>query len=158
MTAPAEQRIDAAKSRVDRFWAKVNKSGPNGCWIWTAARSDTGYGSFRINRKTYNAHRLAYEELVGAIPDGLQIDHLCRVRACVNPDHLEAVTRQENTRRALTIGYPGAPSTTCKRGHDWTVTPPIIAHRSNGKTSRNCRVCARIRDRARAGQKRRVAA
>src|SRR4051812_32042472 len=87
----------------DRFWAKVNRDGPvpefnpslGPCWLWTAATRN-GYG--KIGRKvegafhTYDAHRVSYESLRGCIPTGMQLDHLCRVNGCVNPDHLEPVT------------------------------------------------------------------
>lgn len=81
-------------SSIDRFWSKVNKT--DSCWIWTATLYDSGYGRFRYNNKWNKAHRIAYNFLVGEIPEGLELDHLCRVRCCVNPDHLEPVTHREN--------------------------------------------------------------
>lgn len=86
------------KSVSERFWAKVNRSAD--CWLWTAATNDCGYGQLRVGERIVYAHRLAYEMLIGPIPPGLTIDHLCRVRKCVNPTHLEPVTTQENTRRS----------------------------------------------------------
>lgn len=85
-----------------RFWAKVAKS-TRGCWVWTGARDTVGYGTFRKVKGPggmVKAHRYSYELSNGAIPAGLEIDHLCRTRACVRPDHLEAVTHIENMRRA----------------------------------------------------------
>ena len=79
-----------------RFWAKVDRSGS--CWLWLAATSH-GYGTFQSNGKLVRAHRYAYELLVGPIPGGLVIDHLCRTTACVNPEHLEPVTQRENLLR-----------------------------------------------------------
>lgn len=82
----------------DRFWPRVQKT--DTCWIWTGS-SATGYGVFKGNNKRQGpAHRFAYELLVGPIPEGLQLDHLCRVTLCVNPQHLEPVTPGENCRRA----------------------------------------------------------
>lgn len=88
--------------RTARFMAKVDLAGHGGCWLWTAAVDPTtGYGKFHIgpDQRTCGAHRFAYELLVGPIPDGLVLDHLCRVRHCVNPQHLEPVTVGENLRR-----------------------------------------------------------
>lgn len=95
-------------SRTANFWAKVDKHGPvpahrpdlGPCWVWTAARHGKGYGMFSVDRKRkVRAHRFAYEMMVGPIPEGLDLDHLCRNRACVNPEHLEPVTRSVNLKR-----------------------------------------------------------
>ena len=81
-----------------RFMAKVAKS--DGCWMWTGAVATSGYGRIGEGARTLQAHRVAYQLLVGPIPEGLHIDHLCRVRLCVRPDHLEPVTQAENNIRA----------------------------------------------------------
>lgn len=83
-----------------RFWARVNKT--DACWLWTGkcSGSNANYGSFKVGGKSTYVHRYAYEIMVGPIPAGLTIDHLCRVTKCVNPSHLEPVTIQENLRRA----------------------------------------------------------
>lgn len=87
-----------------RFWSKVDKRGADDCWLWTGALT-TGYGRFHVavGVPLVLAHRFAYEALVGRIPRGLDLDHLCRVRACVNPAHLEPVTRRNNLMRGNTI-------------------------------------------------------
>lgn len=97
----AEARKNNGRT-AERFWSKVDTSGI--CWEWTAARSD-GYGQFKSGPgEPAGAHRWAYQYLVGPIPVGVQLDHLCRNRACVNPDHLEPVSQRENILR----GYGGA--------------------------------------------------
>ena len=78
----------------ERFWAKVDKT--DGCWLWTASIHTTGYGQFRIQGRTVVAHREAYRMLVGPIPEGLDLDHKCRNRACVNPAHLRPATHKQN--------------------------------------------------------------
>jgi hypothetical protein len=91
-------------SQEERFWPKVDKT--ETCWLWVGAIGTGGYGNFYISSvgrriRSVRAHRWAYEHLVGSIPDGLDLDHLCRNRACVNPAHLEPVTRRVNLRRGI---------------------------------------------------------
>jgi hypothetical protein len=82
----------------ERFWAKVDRRGDDECWPWLGAVNPNGYGAFQWDGGQY-AHRFAYELQIGPIPEGLTLDHLCRVRHCVNGAHLEPVTGQENTLR-----------------------------------------------------------
>ena len=96
----------------DRFWEKVDVGGV--CWEWTAAKTRQGYGNFWTGARYIGAHRWAYESLVGSIPKGLILDHLCRNRACVNPDHVEPVTYGENYRR----GLRGMRRYYCPAGHE----------------------------------------
>ncbi len=88
------------EQREERFWAKVEPEPMTGCWLWTANAGRYGHGVFHDGRRSVKAYRWAYEHLVGPIPDGLTIDHLCRTPACVNPAHLEPVTMSENIRRS----------------------------------------------------------
>lgn len=99
----------------DRFWPKVDASGD--CWLWTASRFPDGYGSFSVNGRARGAHRVAYELLVGPIPSGLTLDHLCRNPSCVNPTHLEPVTDRENVRRGHGPTAVNARKTHCIHGH-----------------------------------------
>ena len=104
---------------LDRFWAKVQQT--ESCWLWTAARDHRGYGEFRVElppARPAKAHRFAYETLIGPIPDGLELDHLCRVRNCVNPEHLEPVTGRVNTLRGESPAAQNARKTHCVRGHE----------------------------------------
>lgn len=119
-----------------RFWAKVQPDA-SGCWLWTAALNSRGYPCFGIRGRSHLAHRVAYQALVGTIPAGLEMDHLCRVPRCVNPAHLEAVTREENVRREMVAILP----THCPRGHAYTAENTYVKHRSNGQINRTCRTC-----------------
>ena len=122
-----------------RFWAKVAQNGE--CWQWTAAVLSSGYGYFGVgDGKSILAHRFAYQHLVGPIPDGLVIDHLCRNRACVNPYHLEPVPQKINVERGDCNGR--TPQPTCYRGHEFT--PDNTEIRKGG--GRRCVTCRRARE------------
>lgn len=154
------------------FWEKVDKIGPvptakpelGPCWIWLTNINPNGYGQFTISKKTRFTHILAYEWIVGKVPFGLELDHLCRNRACCNPSHLEPVTRSENIRRGL---LPGMVSkwlpkmvaksaevrlsrTVCRNGHAFTGEVDSKGHRI-------CKQCIRSNQRRHAAKKREAA-
>lgn len=121
---------------MERFWIKVNKT--DDCWIWLAGVDEKGYGQFRFNGKTSKAHRVSYILTFGNIQDDLVIDHLCRNRKCVNPNHMDLVTQAENVRRGL-AGKNNLQSmkTHCLRGHEFS------GIRKDG--ARICHKCSVIR-------------
>lgn len=132
-----------------RFESKVVRT--DTCWLWTGATNSRGYGCWGVNGVSQLAHRVAYAVLVGPIPAGLTIDHLCRVKTCVNPDHLEAVTLRENIIRA----HVAAGQTHCINGHEYTPGNTYMKPRDQGATSRICRkcnyeACKRLRAKAKA--------
>jgi hypothetical protein len=124
-----------------RLWRRVIGDEPTACWEWTGGTSSAGYGLIQAGATAPGGgpmpslvHRLVWELLIGPIPVGLTIDHLCRNRRCVNPGHMEVVTRAENGRR-------GATKTNCARGHDLSLT--------RGGSKGECQSCVRIRNAAR---------
>ena len=120
----------------------INKMayGEDGCWVWTASLNTKGYGNYWTDGTCVGAHRYAYETIVGPVPEGLQLDHLCRNRNCVNPEHLEPVTCRENLLRGETIAASHAQRSHCKHGHELDDYNTYV-YPKTGK--RACRTCVR---------------
>lgn len=125
------------KSAAERFWLRVEVG--EGCWLWKAGTQATGHGRFYADRKAVPAHRFSYELLIGPIPEGLVIDHLCRNPSCVNPDHLEPVTQGENIRRGDNQGPIGRRASKCPLGHPYDEINTYISPSG----IRDCRECRR---------------
>ena len=137
----------------DRFEAKMIPEPNTGCWLWIAADQPTGYGQMWTGRTREGAHRISYKMFCGEIADGLEIDHRCRNRWCVNPDHLRAVTHRENMRCSNAIMGENARKTHCIRGHELTGDNLRIV-----RGSRQCRECTNFRARrAKRAKKQRLA-
>lgn len=139
----------------ERFMSKVAVD-PEGCWLWIASRDRDGYGQFKVDGKTRQAHQVAYELFVGPIPAGSDLDHVrargCRHRHCVNPEHLEPVSRAENTRRGNGPTAANARKSCCLKGHPFDEANTYLRPDGN----RMCRACnresvRRYKDRKRLG-------
>jgi len=137
------------EERVRRWIARCTLT-ESGCWVWPGATFRKGYGNVSVlnpdgTRRNAGLHRVVYEALVGPIPAGLVLDHLCRTPACCNPAHLEPVTQRINLLRGETIPAARAAVTHCPRGHEYTVENTRVSSRNQ----RYCRACGRINDKAR---------
>lgn len=135
------------KRTIERFFRFVKKGAPGECWIWTGSKRGPLYGRFQINHKRYSAHKISLLIVGVVVPKGLEIDHTCRNKICVNPDHLEPVTHAENMRRAPHSAIDlQRDKTACPRGHSYD---------ADGRTcpdgSRACRACDRDRRREQRG-------
>lgn len=127
---------------VGNFWSKVNKT--NDCWLWTGFIKPNGYGQCWSGQRVMYAHRYSYELVYGNIPDKMTIDHLCKNRSCVNPKHMEVVTRGENTLRGDTVSARSALKTHCPSRHAYTTDNTYV--KNNGH--RVCKTCAKARSQA----------
>jgi len=132
---------------LDRLMSKVVWNGDEDeCWTWEGAKVKEGYGVLTVNRRGARVHRVTYEAYVGPIPEGFQIDHLCRNTACCNPAHLEAVTPWLNTIRSNAASALNLRKTHCVRGH--LLDGDNLLIRKDGK-GRECRACKRRHNHAR---------
>lgn len=141
----------------ERFWQKVNKNGPvpdacpalGPCWLWLSAPRGIGYGGFYVgNGKTALAHRVSYELAKGPIPGGLDLDHLCRIRLCVRPEHLEPVTAQVNNLRGVGVASANVRKSACPQGHPYDKENTYAA-----LGRRACRACHAATERRRKSER-----
>lgn len=148
---PTRRGRHLGKTSRELFMARVTID-DNGCWLWTGAIQNSGYGMLGRGGQKYLAHRFAYTMLVGEIPDGMDIDHKCRVRRCCNPDHLEPVTRHENIMRGAGPALNSQrcrSAETCKRGHAFTA--------ENTRRRKGWRICLQCeRDRGKTWRQKRA--
>jgi hypothetical protein len=121
------------------LWARIMPEPNSGCWIWIGGRGRSGHGQTwdSVKRRQDGAHRVLYKMFKGEIPEGLELDHLCRLSSCVNPDHLEPVTHRQNLMRGFSPSALKARQTVCRLGHP-------LAVRKSGQ--RVCRICQSVRD------------
>lgn len=137
---------DLSPKDIDRFWSKVRKTST--CWLWTDPPNAGGYGLFYVRtehgHRNLRAHRIAFVLAGGDLPSGLVVDHICRNRTCVNPEHLRAVTPRENTLVGLSPTADNARKTHCIRGHEFTPENTAIA-----RGERDCLICRSARQKLR---------
>lgn len=148
--------IVSKPTMLDRFWSKVDVCGADDCWNWLASLHGLGYGQFNTGRRIMNAHIIAYELQTGRqVPIGLEIDHLCRNRICMNGRHLEPVTKKENILRGQSPMAQQARQTHCIAGH--ALTAENVYWFGAKRNHRMCLTCKRRRDAEYQDRKRKVA-
>ena len=126
---------------LQRIEGRISHEPNSGCWLWAGTVTPAGYGQITLRKQNFGAHRLVYQLHGGVIPEGLQLDHKCKVRCCVNPEHLEPVTMRENILRGDGPFAINKRKTHCKRGHEFA--PPNVRIKK-GKF-RACIACERLR-------------
>lgn len=127
------------RNTADDFWRRVDKdSEGNGCWLWRGYVLPRGYGRFHVAGRLVYAHRFAYELEHGLVPQGFELDHLCRSKACVNPEHLEVVSHRGNLLRGEGWSGRKARQTACVHGHSLDG----LRRRAGKVVGRYCRTCA----------------
>lgn len=128
------------EEQAARYWSRVNKNGPKGCWLWTGQVDPFGYGLLSVRQRRLKTHRIGWTLANGPIPDDEVVDHLCRVPACVNPAHLELVSNRENILRGVSPQALNARKTHCQNGH--LLSPEnLLVHRGVLAGHRTCRLC-----------------
>jgi hypothetical protein len=128
---------------IEALWENVSPEPNSGCWLWCGKITTNGYGRLRRGGRDTPAHRVAYELIHGSVPVGLELDHLCRVRCCINPAHLEPVNRAENTRRGVSwfrMAETHRAKTHCPSGHPYAGENLYVS--SDGK--RSCKTCKQL--------------
>ncbi len=127
------------RTPYDRFSRMYQVDLETGCWHWTGCLTHKGYGRFFDGERMIVAHLWAYKQFVGPVPEGFEVDHLCRVRDCSNPAHLEAVPQRVNNLRGNSLSAQRARRTHCPRGHEYTPENTYVSKRG----CRSCRACDR---------------
>lgn len=128
---------------LDRLMERTEIDPITGCWLWTGPQNGRGYGQMWVGNSKLYVHRVSYEEYIGPIPDGLQLDHRCRTRNCLRPGHLEPVTGKVNILRGTSFSAVNARKTKCSKGHEFSRENTWVSSRNR----RICRACERERSR-----------
>jgi len=142
--------MELTEEQSRRFWAKVNKEADNGCWEWTAATSNKGYGQFGVNKIAKSTHRISYIIHKGEIPGGLMICHTCNNPPCINPNHVYAGTSSDNMKQSVReMRHFEQSKTHCKNGHEFNQENTFLRDRKGRGITRVCRSCKRDAERKR---------
>ena len=145
--AKTEEEFD--ESAIRRFKERIMPEPMSGCILWLGEIDPNGYGTHNRRSKTFKAHKFSYELYKGPVPKGLELDHLCRVRSCVNPDHLEPVTKAENIRRSHKFPRLNKTATQCAYGHSYLDDTVKLRFDGRNKGGRRCLICTKIQNKKR---------